>query len=70
MKELRRLLIYGASTAVVIFILSTLATSRTVSGDMLVLVATLLVVILPVVLIIWVGRRERARRQSEDGEAP
>ncbi len=68
MKELKRLLIYGVSTAVVILILYTLATSGAVSGDLLLLVATLLVVVLPVALIIWVGKRERARRQSQDGE--
>ncbi len=68
MKELKRLLIYGVSTAVVIMILTTLATSGAVSGDFLALAATLLVVVLPVALIIWVGKRERARRQSQDGE--
>lgn len=67
MKELKRFLIYSGSAAAVVFFLGSLATSESTPGTLLVLLAVLLVVVLPVALIIWVGKRERAR-QIEKGE--
>ncbi|HHH36223.1 MAG TPA: hypothetical protein ENK48_05275 [Gammaproteobacteria bacterium] len=67
MKDLKRLLVYGGSATAVIFFLSYLATSGEVSGNMMVAIAVLLVVVLPVVLMVWVGRRERARHPGDGG---
>lgn len=64
MKDLLRLLIYGGGAALVIFLLSLLATDRLVSANMLVAISVLLVIVLPVALGIMLGRRERLQRDK------
>lgn len=64
MKDLLRLLIYGGGAALVIGLLSLLATDRLVSPNALVAISVLLVIVLPVVFGILLGRRERLRRDK------
>jgi len=64
MKDLLRLLIYGGGAALVIGLLSLLATDRLVSPNALVTISVLLVIVLPVVFGILLGRRERLRRDK------
>ncbi|MGE0289838.1 MAG: hypothetical protein AB7I42_26865 [Bradyrhizobium sp.] len=64
MKDLLRLLIYGGGAALVIGLLSLLATGRLVSANTLVVLAVLLVIVLPVVLGVLLGRRERLQRDK------
>ena len=64
MKDLLRLLIYGGGAALVIALLSLLATDRLVSANTLVVISVLLVIVLPVLLGIMLGRRERLQRNK------
>ncbi len=67
MKDLTRLLVYGGGAGAVVLLLSALATSGRLSGNLMVGIAILLVVILPIVLMIWVGKREQRAKHSQDG---
>lgn len=64
MKDLLRLLVYGGGATLVIGLLSLLATNRLVSPDMLVALSVLLVIVLPVILGVVLGRRERMQREK------
>jgi hypothetical protein len=64
MKDLLRFLIYGGSAALVIGLLSLLATDRLVSPNVLVTLSVLLVIVVPVVMGILLGRRERLQRDK------
>ncbi len=64
MKDLLRLLVYGGGAALVIGLLSLLATNRLVSPDILVALSVLLVIVLPVILGVVLGRRERMQREK------
>lgn len=64
MKDLLRFLIYGGGAALVIGLLSLLATRDLVSPDALVALSVLLVIVLPVILGVMLGRRERLQRDK------
>ncbi len=64
MKDLLRFLIYGGGAALVIGLLSLLATGDLVSPDALVAISVLLVIVLPVILGVMLGRRERLQRDK------
>jgi hypothetical protein len=64
MKDLFRFLIYGGGAALVIALLSLLATDRLVSPNVLVTLSVLLVIVVPVVMGILLGRRERLQRDK------
>ena len=64
MKDLLRFLIYGGGAALVIGLLSLLATDRLVSPNVLVTLSVLLVIVVPVVMGILLGRRERLQRDK------
>jgi hypothetical protein len=64
MKDLLRFLIYGGGAAFVIALLSLLATDRLVSPNVLVTLSVLLVIVVPVVMGILLGRRERLQRDK------
>lgn len=64
MKDLLRLLVYGGGAALVIAVLSLLATDRLVSPNALVTISVLLVIVLPVVFGVILGRRERMQRDK------
>lgn len=64
MKDFLRLLIYGGGAALVIGLLSLLATDRLVSTNTLVVLAMLLVIVLPVAFGVVLGRRERLQRDK------
>lgn len=63
MKDLTRLLGYGAVAAVTIFFLISLASTNMLSGNVLVSLAVLLVVVLPVVLMVVIAKKEKARQE-------
>lgn len=58
MKDLKRLLIYGGSAAGAIFLLTILAESHALSGDAMVGLAVFLVIVLPIIVMIRLARRE------------
>ncbi|MGE0225817.1 MAG: hypothetical protein AB7S57_21285 [Acetobacteraceae bacterium] len=64
MKDLLRFLIYGGGAALVIGLLSLLATRDLVSPDALVALSVLLVIVLPVIFGVMLGRRERLQRDK------
>lgn len=64
MKDLQRLLIYGCGAGLVIALLSLLATDRLVSANTLVAISVLLVIVLPIAVVVVLGRRERMRRDK------
>jgi hypothetical protein len=64
MKDLLRFLIYGGGAALVIGLLSLLATGDLVSPDALVAISVLLVIVLPVIFGVMLGRRERLQRDK------
>lgn len=67
MKDLKRLLIYGGGALVVILILAQLAASQRLSGNAMVAVSVLLVIVLPVVLGIFFAHRERNQNDHSSG---
>lgn len=64
MKDLKRLVIYGSVAGAAIALLSGLAASGKVSGDMMVVIALLLVVVVPLVAMVFIGRREHRAEMS------
>ena len=65
MKDLKRLAIYGSVAGAAIALLSGLAESGKVSGDMMVIIALLLVVVVPLVAMVFIGRREHRAGMSD-----
>jgi len=65
MKDLKRLAIYGSAAGAAIALLSGLAESGKVSGDMMVIIALLLVVVVPLAAMVFVGRREHRAEMSD-----
>jgi len=65
MKDLKRLAIYGSAAGAAIALLSGLAETGKVSGDMMVIIALLLVVVVPLVAMVFVGRREHRAEMSD-----
>jgi hypothetical protein len=65
MKDLKRLAIYGSVAGAAIALLSGLAESGKVSGDMMVIIALLLVVVVPLVAMVFIGRREHRAEMSD-----
>ncbi len=66
MKDLKRMLIYGGGALLAILLLIELAASHVLTGNAMVLLAILLVIVLPTVLVIRVAKRER----EADGRKP
>ncbi len=58
MKDLKRLLIYGGSAGAAIFILTMLAQSHVLSGNMMIGLAVFIVIVLPIVVMIRLARKE------------
>ena len=65
MKDLKRLAIYGSVAGAAIALLSGLAESGKVSGDVMVIIALLLVVVVPLVAMVFIGRREHRAEMSD-----
>ncbi len=64
MNDLIRLLGYGAVAAIAIFVLISLAGTNMLSGNVLVSLAILLVVVLPVALMVVIAKKEKAREDD------
>jgi len=64
MKDLVRLLIYGGSAAGAIFLLTVLAKSHVLSGDAMVGFAIFLVIVLPIIVVVRLARREHDNASS------
>lgn len=64
MKELQRMVVYVLLTVVVIGLLVKLVTSQGQSGGLVGIVAVLAVVVLPVVVGVWMGKREKREREK------
>lgn len=64
MKDLKNLLIYGALGGLMVLLLMLMGQSDAVSGGVKVTLALILVVVVPLVLGVYIGKKER-RAQSE-----
>lgn len=69
MKELVRFLGYtGATVAIILFVIF-MARFDNESGTFLIAVAFLVVIVLPVVVGVLMGKREQAKRRESDGQS-
>jgi ABC-type proline/glycine betaine transport system permease subunit len=68
MKELVRFAGYSAATAAIIMFIIFMARFDDASGTFLVVTAIVVVIILPVLIGVFMGRREHARRAREESE--
>jgi ABC-type proline/glycine betaine transport system permease subunit len=68
MKELIRFAAYSAATAAIIAFIIFMARFDDASGTLLVVIAILSVIVLPVAVGVFMGRREHARRAREESE--
>ncbi len=66
MKDLKRMLVYGGGALLAILLLTKLAASHEFSGNTMVILAILLVIVLPAFLVIRVAKREH--RAHERGK--
>lgn len=68
MNELKRFAGYTIATVIIIGFVIFLARFGDESGTLLVSVGVLVVIVLPVVVSIFMGRRDHARRLREDAD--
>ncbi len=67
MKELIRFFAYtGATVAIILFVIF-MARFDNESGTFLIAVASVVVIVLPVIVGILMGKREQAKRRESDG---
>ncbi|MDX9740405.1 MAG: hypothetical protein RBT81_04385 [Gammaproteobacteria bacterium] len=66
MKELIRFAGYSAATAAIILFIIFMARFDDASGTFLVSIAIVAVVVLPVMIGVFMGRREHARRRARE----
>jgi len=64
MKDLKRLLIYGSSAGLMVLVLAMLGRSDAISGGVKVSLALILVVVLPLILSIFIARKERREKSG------
>lgn len=69
MKELTRMVVYTVSTVSVIFFMIWLTGHENLSGNFMVGVAILLIIIIPVVIGVVLARKERQQRERESGRS-
>jgi len=62
MKDLKRFLIYGSAAAVVILVLTLLGRSEAISGGVKVSLALILVVVLPLIMSVYIARKEHREK--------
>lgn len=65
MKDLKRLVIYGGVAGLMILFLTLLGRSEAVSGGVKVTVGLLVVVVLPLVLSVFIARKERREKTGQ-----
>jgi predicted acyltransferase len=68
MKELVRFAAYSAATAAIIGFIIFMARFDNASGSLLVTIAIVAVIVLPVLVGVFMARREHARRAREESE--
>jgi len=59
MKDLKRFLIYGTAAGLLILVLTLLGRSEAISGGVKVSVALILVVVLPLLMSVYIARKEQ-----------
>lgn len=64
MKDLKRFFIYGAAAAGLILVLTLLGRSEAISGAVKVSVALILVVVLPLVMSVYIARKEHKEKSG------
>lgn len=62
MKDLKRLLIYGTAAALAILILTLLGRSDAISGGVKVSLALILVVVVPLIMSVYIARKEHREK--------
>ena len=62
MKDLKGLLIYGGGAALMILVLALMGRSDAISGGVKVSLALILVVVLPLVLSVFIAKKERREK--------
>lgn len=67
MKELIRFFAYTGATAAIILFVIFMARFDNESGTFLIAVASVVVIVLPVIVGILMGKREQAKRRESDG---
>ncbi len=65
MKELARMMVYTIGAVSVIFIMIWLTRQEGLSGNFMVSVAVLLIIIIPITLGVIMARRERQQRERD-----
>lgn len=68
MKEITRMLIYTGSTIVVVLFMVWLTSQEGLSGNFLVSVAVLLVIIIPIAAGVYFARKEKRQRERDSSE--
>ena len=62
MKDLKRLLIYGTAAGLAILVLTLLGSSEAISGGVKISLALILVVVLPLVMSVYIARKEHREK--------
>ena len=65
MKDLKNLFIYGGLSAVLIVLLITLVTSGSLSSDVVGILAILTVIVLPIAISVFIGKKEKQKQQTD-----
>jgi hypothetical protein len=65
MKDLKGLLIYGGAAGLMILLLALLGRSDMVSGGVKVSLALILVVVLPLILSVFIAKKERREKTGQ-----
>jgi len=65
MKDLKNLFIYGGISTVLIVLLIALVTSGSLSSDMVGILAILTVIVLPIVISVFIGKKEKQKQQTD-----
>jgi len=65
MKDLKRLVIYGGVAGLMILFLTLMGRSEAISGGVKVTVGLLVVVVLPLVLSVYIARKERREKTGQ-----
>ena len=64
MKDLKRFLIYGSAAALAILVLTLLGRSAAISGGVKVSLALILVVVVPLVMSVYIARKEHREKSG------
>ena len=65
MKDLKRLVIYGGAAGLMVLLLALLGRSEAVSGGVKVTVGLIMVVVLPLVLSIYMAKKEQREKTGQ-----